>query len=612
MQKLGEKDRDKKDSPVDLEKIFKQEKINIDSLLESRSALKDIQGTLSPYAGEFGETQKKHLLNRTMVGYATRHLKDLDGLTLEQTIDLVFSQHDLGEPINNYFGDLNAQEYQSIYGSEDVLPKQPFISRPIKKECCPDENSGPERHRAIDSWLYYNMYNQPTSIEWKLFIFLHNLTPVLDQNRQKPKYYHIKLLYEGAFRSYKDYIHDITLDPTMLDYLNLQLSRKETPDQNYAREVQELFTVGKRPFAKFTEDDVRAAARLLVGWRYQWDETLYSEGWEPSIMFDHNNHDTGDKQFSSFYNNTKIIGRQGQEGREELKEFIDMIFSPQEASIYLSRRLFQFFVYPVLSDDIEERIIKPLAEVMRQKNYNLSETLKVLLKSEYFYSSELYGALLKPPLEFTLGVYKELEILQGDLVYWDNQINRMFLSAFDEDKEFFDGKYFDTDIRIYHLFGGFQWMLRQQGMQLFQPPSVSGWPAYYQEPVYDLFWLNSVTIKAKKQVTEQVSRWGVYLDQQLNIRINLEKFIRSFDKPQDIDSFLSSLSRRFLNAEMPEKARIRIKKVVLGDGLNNNYWTIAVDEFLLSPKDRQKYNTLYWRLEQFLFQIFELNEIHIH
>ena len=106
MQKLGQKVSDKKDSPVDLEKIFKQEKINIDSLLESRSALKDIQGSLSPYAGEFGETQKKHLLNRAMVGYATRHLKDLDGLTLEQTIELVFTQHDLGEPINNYFGEV--------------------------------------------------------------------------------------------------------------------------------------------------------------------------------------------------------------------------------------------------------------------------------------------------------------------------------------------------------------------------------------------------------------------------------------------------------------------------------------------------------------------------
>jgi hypothetical protein len=149
-------------------------------------------------------------------------------------------------------------------------------------------------------------------------------------------------------------------------------------------------------------------------------------------------------------------------------------------------------------------------------------------------------------------------------------------------------------------------------MSLFQPPSVSGWPAYYQEPVYDLFWLNSVTIKAKKQVTEQVSRWGVYLDQQVNIRINLETFIRSFERPQDIDLFLTSLSYRFLNAEIPEKAINRIKKTVLGDGLNNNYWSIAVDEFLLSPKDKQKYNTLYWRLEQFLFQIFELNEIHIH
>ena len=83
----------------------------------------------------------------------------------------------------------------------------------------------------------------------------------------------------------------------MLQYLNLGLSRKETPDENYAREVQELFTVGKRPFSKYTEEDVREVARALVGWQINWD-SWFDEGLVTS-SFNQWNHDTDDKYFSS-------------------------------------------------------------------------------------------------------------------------------------------------------------------------------------------------------------------------------------------------------------------------------------------------------------------------
>ena len=111
----------------------------------------------------------------------------------------------------------------------------------------------------------------------------------------------------------------------MLDFLNLALSQKDTPDENYAREVQELFTVGKRPFAKFTEKDVREIARALVGWTYDYEKLVFSEGTDPHVFFEDYNHDTGDKEFSSFYNNHTISGKSGDDGQQELQEVVDMM-----------------------------------------------------------------------------------------------------------------------------------------------------------------------------------------------------------------------------------------------------------------------------------------------
>ena len=127
----------------------------------------------------------------------------------------------------------------------------------------------------------------------------------------------MKLLFDSCFGSYKQFIYDITIDSSMLNYLNLALSQKDTPDENYAREVQELFTVGKRPFAQFSESDVREIARALVGWNHNYDALVFEEGHEETSYFQPWNHDTGDKHFSSFYSNTVIRGRAGEEGAEE-------------------------------------------------------------------------------------------------------------------------------------------------------------------------------------------------------------------------------------------------------------------------------------------------------
>ena len=137
--------------------------------------------------------------------------------------------------------------------------------------------------------MYGGMYKQLTSIHYKLFLFIHNLVPTdaFTQLGHKGGYNYSKLVFDHCFKSYKDFIYNVTLDGSMLVYLNLYLSKKETPDENYAREVQELFTVGKRPFAKFTEKDVREVARALVGWRHDYDKIVYEEGHETYLSLNH-------------------------------------------------------------------------------------------------------------------------------------------------------------------------------------------------------------------------------------------------------------------------------------------------------------------------------------
>ena len=607
MQKTPTLYREKR-SPIDLVRQFEDDHIDLQPLLDSRKVTLEVEGSLAKYNGVFGVKQKKHLLNRCLVGYAERHLKDLDNLTLDQAIDLLFTRHDLGEPVNNYYEDLSPQQYESIYNNSDVAPGEPFLSQSYIRDNNPDEISGRERHDAIASWMYSSIYHQPTSVEWKLFLFLHNLPPVQDFGRHKTRYAYLKLVYEGGFRNYRDYIYDLTLDPTMLEYLNLQASQKDTPDENYAREVQELFTVGKRPFADFTEEDVREAARLLVGWYFDWDQTMYTEGWEPVVGFNEYNHDTGNKQFSEFYNDTFIAGRSGPNGREELDEFLDMIFATEKCAIYLSRRLYQFFVYPVVTEYAEEQIIKPLAEVMRASDYSLAETLKVLLSSEYFFAEELYNSMICSPLDFTFKVMKGLSILEGDLVRWDENT---YVSYFAEDQSQFDQKFITPETRSYFFFRHMGWRTNQLGMEIHNPPNVSGWPAFYQDPIYDLYWINSVTIKARKEFTENMTRWGMWLEDGIHLRFNLENFIMSFENPYQLDSIISQLSNRFLGADIPDEALLRIRKSVLGEELNENYWTQAVEDFL-SRKDKNSYSTLYWRFEQFMFQLFELYEAHLN
>ena len=369
----------------------------------------------------------------------------------------------------------------------------------------------------------------------------------------------------------------MTFDGSMLNYLNLALSQKETPDENYAREVQELFTVGKRPFANFTEKDVREAARLLVGCNVDYGKVVFEEGHENSPRFDHWNHDTGDKYFSSFYDNKVIRGREGDEGIEEVREFVDMLCQTHEHSIYMARRLYQFFVYPALTDEIEQKIILPLAKVYKDNNYKITAPLKVLLKSEHFFENQIQNSLIKSPLEYMMGMLKEMDsINNGVLFTYDNNQQETYYSIFTP--QYFGEKEKDLSYVKYYYAGTLGWVYgKDLGLGIHNPPSVSGWPAYYQEPVYDLFWLNSSTLPKRIQAMNDILRWGLWLDiiydhgGGVQKRLNLVQYLKSFENPKNINSFIEELIFRFLGGDPSPNTRQKINQALL-NGINEDHW----------------------------------------
>ncbi len=579
----------KKPNSVDLVSQFYKENIDLKQIELARASRTVVSAGLEPYTGVWENAQKKHLLNRVITGYSTKHLQEISSLSLSKSLDLIFKvEKTPNVPVNDYDYEITKAETEK-QGHFYIEPGKEYVY-------APEPNGSPwPRHQSHDAWLFKNMIEQNTSIHWRMVFFLHNLL-ACGKGSVKMLYQHYKMLFDSAFGSYKSLMYKVTLDPMMLDYLNLQSSQKYKPDENYARELQELFTVGKGPNSKYTEDDVTEMARLLVGWQFNYDSKKNSG---PIVnQFSHWNHDTGDKKFSAFYGNRVIKGRQGQDGMKELDEALDMIFGTTECAMYLCRRLYQFFCYPIIDDNVEKNVITPMADLLRKNNYELMVPLKALLGSAHFFDSSFYNSMIKSPLEFSFGIMKEFDFT---LINYDLKTDIPARFSSDLNKDFYK-------------YRSLQWDLGNVGLNFTDPPSVSGWPAYYQAPVYDLFWINSDTVAKRANWGNGVGRWGKYMGSgdtkgSVNMQIDFIKYLASLKNPSNIDDVIDETVDRLMSVPISQAARLRIRMKTL-DGVAPSYFTQLYQTYLAKPTDENK-NTLTYRIQNLFGALFQMGEIHL-
>jgi uncharacterized protein (DUF1800 family) len=190
----------------------------------------------------------------------------------------------------------------------------------------------------------------------------------------------LALFREHALGDWRALLRAISRDPAMLIYLDNRLNREGAPNENYARELMELFTLG---VGNYTERDVTEAARAFTGW------TIDREG---NFVINRRQHDDGLKT---------VLGRTGPWDGDNV---IDILLDQPAAASFLARKLFQFFVY----DDPEPSVVERLGAEFRRSGYNLRTLVGAILRSPELRSPRAYHARIKSPVEFVVGSLKLL------------------------------------------------------------------------------------------------------------------------------------------------------------------------------------------------------------
>jgi hypothetical protein len=187
----------------------------------------------------------------------------------------------------------------------------------------------------------------------------------------------LDLFRRSAAGNFKQLILDISRDPAMLGYLDNNTNRKGRPNENYARELMELFTLG---VGNYTERDVKEAARAFTGWTFAGNQ----------FVFQRNQHDEGPKTFL------------GRTGNFDGTDIIDMIFDQPAAARYLPRRLFEHFAYL----GPEEAVVEELAGIFKRANWGVQPLLRAIFQSDLFYSEKTMRAQVKSPARLVVGAVR--------------------------------------------------------------------------------------------------------------------------------------------------------------------------------------------------------------
>ena len=503
-------------------------------------------GSIANYSGAWGETQVKHLLRRTLFGFDRSDIAFFKSMSMSDAVDYLLNipSAQPSPPVNGY----NTQS--SI--DPDIASGATWVNGP-------DNNDFTSKRRAsLYAWSMKQVLNPDRHIREKMTVFMHNhfATEVEQVSSPIIAYRHHKMLRENCLGNFKTMVKSVTVDMAMLIYLNGYVNTKTAPDENYARELMELFTLGKLPESQYTEDDVKAAAKVLTGWR------INNAGL--STFFSDALHDQTNKTFSSFFNNTVIFGKTGAAGASETDDLINMIFTKSDVvARHVVRKLYRYFIYYVIDADIENNVIIPLANDFKT-NWELKPLLTALLKSEHFYDSKNIGCYIKNPLDVLGCVIK--------------QFNVQFPNLTPE----------DTQDAYYSIWAG----AAVSGMFLGNPPSVSGWPAYYQTPQYHQLWLNSDTLPKRIQYTVALV-YGFTYKGSKKLQADVIEFAKKTSDPSNPNILIQETIDFLYAMDISSTQKTGLKQSTLLFGQNNDiYWTNAWNDYLSNPTDNNKKTTV--------------------
>lgn len=403
-----------------------------------------ISSSLAPIrARDFGFEQARHLLWRAGFGGTPQQIQTLASWGPERAVDYLLNYDDIpAEDVKGTLFDrdimrpMNAEERGEIARAR-MRGDEAAIDR-LRAQRQRAEQNDREQMRRIQRWWLRRMIETPRPLEEKMTLFWHG--HFATSYRTIEDSYHMfvqnQLFRRNATGNFGELLFAIIRDPAMIAYLDNNDSRKGRPNENLARELMELFSLG---VGNYTEQDIKEGARALTGYTFNDDE----------FVFQRNNHDDGPKVIL------------GERGTLDGDGFVRAILKQPACSRYMARKLYRFFAadYPTGRPEIDgpaDAVMRRLAATMVSGRYALRPVLRQLFLSEHFYEPALMNEMIKSPTELVVGAVRSLNTPVRDIGVLTDALGLM-------------------------------------GQNLFFPPSVKGWDG-------GRAWINTSTLYTRQNI----------------------------------------------------------------------------------------------------------------
>lgn len=492
---------------------------------------------LSPLTSPLGKKRAAHLLRRACIGASIAEVDAYASLTAQEAVAQLF-RSDLSDP---------------------SLPIDPATGTEWISGTTEANSEEFELGQYLNRWMIGQMLaiDVPTdqrlayTLRERIVTFFHTLftTKRSVVNNSRAIYFQNALFRQFAFdqddiiipateeetpdtiyrRDLKKLSEKISTDNAMLVFLDGRLNVRGNPNENYARELLELFTIGRGlegaipepefdgDYFTFTEQDVQEGAKVLSG--FDIDRTFSNIDVEtglPRGVVKGNNfatqHDNSTKIFSDRLSGASIspdsnlmVNGSPVEASvlDEITQFIDLIYNQPETSRHICRKLYRFFVYHQIDENLQNTLIQDLADIFEANQFKIQPVLEALFTSTEFYegaterSDDKFGALIKSPIDLTIGFIKNFDIT---LPSYEND-----LTAF------------------YEFTGDLVSRINVMGLDYYEPFEVAGYPAYHQFPIYNRSWITTNYLTFRYQFVEQ--RFTV--NEPVMGQINVYDFVRN-------------------------------------------------------------------------------------
>lgn len=463
--------------------------------------------------------------------------------------------------IESFAGSTPAQAVAQLFGqslTDPILPIDPETGAEWVLSGTTDANSGDsDLQEFFKGWLLGQMLSTgvsqsqslPYSAREKIVFFFHTVLTTIQTkvDNSRSLYFQNQLFRQFALDktlaanfNFKELTKKICVDNAMLRLLDGNLNVKGSPNENYARELHELYSIGRGlegtlppvtdpgDYFLFREQDVQEAAKVLSGWDI--DDTFSNidpdtnlpRGIVRGSITNASSHDNSVKQFSDRFNSITIqpdplllngSNATEESALDEISQLIESIYSKPETAKNICRRIYRYFVYHTIDSTLDSTVIQDMADTFASNGYKIQPVLEELFKSQHFYEAaggvddDNFGAIIKSPLDLMIGAYRLFSVELPDPIL--------------APAEFYD----KTNEMIRSL--------GRMGMHFYEPFDVAGYDAYHQFPIYHRSWISTNYLTQRYQFIRDLLSQS-----QLN-GIDLIAFVQNnFDNPTASDARL--------------------------------------------------------------------------